>query len=116
MGVCLTPGPHSLDDMRILYGGFDFDKISTSMTINGPATQILAMYFNAAAEWAIDKFKAAKVEIRIWLWRFYFKMLSLYLAFGTWFTASKKYGSWGGVVMDCFVSFGLLRLLWVVPL
>jgi len=48
----------SVEDMRILYGGFDFTRISTSLTINGPATQILAMYMNAASDWAIDKYKA----------------------------------------------------------
>ncbi|MFS0783888.1 fused isobutyryl-CoA mutase/GTPase IcmF [Bacillus sp. 1P06AnD] len=40
----------TLDDMRILYSGFDLCHPSTSvsMTINGPAPIILAMYLNTA--------------------------------------------------------------------
>lgn len=47
----------SLDDMKILYSGFDFRCISTSMTINGPAAIILAMYFNTACDFMIDVYK-----------------------------------------------------------
>ena len=40
----------TLDDMEVLYSGFDlFDpKTSVSMTINGPAPTILAMFMNTA--------------------------------------------------------------------
>nr|MBA2319917.1 methylmalonyl-CoA mutase [Deltaproteobacteria bacterium] len=43
--------PH-LDDMKILYGGFDLvsPTTSVSMTINGPAPILLAMYFNTAID------------------------------------------------------------------
>jgi isobutyryl-CoA mutase len=49
----------SLDDMKILYGGFDFRKISTSLTINGPAPAILAMFFNTACDSLIEDYKVA---------------------------------------------------------
>ncbi len=42
----------TLDDMKDLYSGFDLcdPNTSVSMTINGPAPSILAMYFNAAID------------------------------------------------------------------
>ena len=40
----------SWEDMRLLLEGFHIHDISTSMTINGPAPIILAMYFVAAQE------------------------------------------------------------------
>ncbi|MFN7146836.1 MAG: methylmalonyl-CoA mutase family protein, partial [Myxococcota bacterium] len=50
----------SLDDMKILYGGFDLCDPSTSvsMTINGPAPILLAMYFNTAIDQQVDAFVA----------------------------------------------------------
>ncbi len=52
--------PH-LDDMKILYAGFDLcaPTTSVSMTINGPAPILLAMFFNTAIDQQIDKFVAA---------------------------------------------------------
>ena len=49
----------TLDDMKVLYGGFDLCSPSTSvsMTINGPAPSILAMFMNTAIDQNIDKFK-----------------------------------------------------------
>ncbi|WP_320047906.1 methylmalonyl-CoA mutase family protein [uncultured Ilyobacter sp.] len=38
----------SLADMEILFGGIDLGKVSTSMTINGPASVLLAMYIVVA--------------------------------------------------------------------
>ncbi|GAX88850.1 fused isobutyryl-CoA mutase/GTPase IcmF [Effusibacillus lacus] len=48
----------SLDDMKKLYAGFDLCHPSTSvsMTINGPAPIILAMYMNTAIEQQVEKF------------------------------------------------------------
>ena len=40
----------SWEDMKLLLAGFRIPDISTSMTINGPASTILAMYFVAAGE------------------------------------------------------------------
>ena len=40
----------SWEDMKLLLAGFRIPEISTSMTINGPAPIILAMYFVAAGE------------------------------------------------------------------
>ncbi|MGD8421063.1 MAG: methylmalonyl-CoA mutase family protein, partial [Gammaproteobacteria bacterium] len=50
----------TLDDMKVLYDGFDLCQPSTSvsMTINGPAPIILAMYLNAAIEQQLDRFEA----------------------------------------------------------
>ncbi|GAC1303979.1 MAG: methylmalonyl-CoA mutase family protein [Steroidobacteraceae bacterium] len=49
----------SLDDMRVLYSGFDLcaPTTSVSMTINGPAPMILAMYMNTAVDQQLQKFK-----------------------------------------------------------
>jgi len=50
----------SLDDMKKLYAGFDLCAPSTSvsMTINGPAPMILAMFMNTAVEQQVEKFVA----------------------------------------------------------
>jgi isobutyryl-CoA mutase len=49
----------TLDDMKVLYGGFDLTNPATSvsMTINGPAPTILAMFMNTAIDQNLDKFK-----------------------------------------------------------
>src|SRR3974390_546710 len=46
--------------MKALYAGFDLCAPSTSvsMTINGPAPMLLAMYFNTAIDQQLDKFAA----------------------------------------------------------
>jgi len=51
----------TLDDMKALYAGFDLcgPNTSVSMTINGPAPVILAMYFNTAIDQQLDQWKAA---------------------------------------------------------
>ena len=48
----------TLDDMKVLYGGFDLcsPTTSVSMTINGPAPSILAMFMNTAIDQNIEKF------------------------------------------------------------
>jgi methylmalonyl-CoA mutase len=50
----------TLDDLKVLYDGFDLcnPATSVSMTINGPAPSILAMFMNAAIDQNIEKFKA----------------------------------------------------------
>ncbi len=47
----------SLDDMKRLYSGFDLCSAATSvsMTINGPAPMILAMFMNAAVDQQIER-------------------------------------------------------------
>ncbi|WP_209123390.1 fused isobutyryl-CoA mutase/GTPase IcmF [Alkalihalobacillus sp. BA299] len=49
----------TLDDMKKLYAGFDLCAPSTSvsMTINGPAPIILAMFMNTAIEQQLQKFE-----------------------------------------------------------
>ncbi|MBX3420766.1 MAG: methylmalonyl-CoA mutase family protein [Pirellulaceae bacterium] len=67
----------TLEDMKVLYSGFDLTAANTSvsMTINGPAPTILAMFMNAAIDQRIDKFTAEhgreptsteQAEIRAW--------------------------------------------------
>ena len=48
----------TLEDMKVLYSGFDLcdPATSVSMTINGPAPTILAMFINTAIDQQIDKF------------------------------------------------------------
>src|SRR5256712_543136 len=48
----------TLDDMEVLYSGFDLcdPATSVSMTINGPAPTLLAMFFNTAIDQQVDKF------------------------------------------------------------
>jgi methylmalonyl-CoA mutase len=49
----------TLEDMKVLYGGFDLcdPRTSVSMTINGPAPAILAMFLNTAIDQQVDRFK-----------------------------------------------------------
>ena len=67
----------TLEDMKVLYDGFDLCNPSTSvsMTINGPAPIILAMYLNTAIQQQISKFETDNkrsptdqevAEIRSW--------------------------------------------------
>jgi methylmalonyl-CoA mutase len=67
----------TLDDMKVLYGGFDLCAPSTSvsMTINGPAPTILAMFLNTAIDQQLDAFReregreptgAEAEQIRAW--------------------------------------------------
>ena len=48
----------TLEDMKVLYSGFDLcnPATSVSMTINGPAPTILAMFLNTAIDQQIDRF------------------------------------------------------------
>jgi len=48
----------TLDDMKVLYSGFDLcdPQTSVSMTINGPAPTILAMFFNTAIDQQVERF------------------------------------------------------------
>lgn len=48
----------TLEDMKVLYSGFDLcdPATSVSMTINGPAPSILAMFMNTAIDQNIEKF------------------------------------------------------------
>ena len=49
----------SLEDVKVLYGGFDLcaPNTSVSMTINGPAPMMLAMFLNTAIDQQMDRFK-----------------------------------------------------------
>ncbi|TRZ97632.1 MAG: methylmalonyl-CoA mutase, partial [Rhodocyclaceae bacterium] len=49
----------TLDDLKVLYSGFDLcdPATSVSMTINGPAPMILAMFLNAAVDQQVEKFR-----------------------------------------------------------
>jgi methylmalonyl-CoA mutase len=68
----------TLDDMKVLFDGFDLCDPSTSvsMTINGPAPTILAMFLNTAIDQRLDRFRADEgreptadeaADIRTWV-------------------------------------------------
>ncbi|MGE3619560.1 MAG: fused isobutyryl-CoA mutase/GTPase IcmF [Acidimicrobiia bacterium] len=70
----------TLDDMKVLYGGFDLcdPTTSVSMTINGPAPTILAMFLGTAIDQRLDAFAAdhgrpptaeEAAELREWVLR-----------------------------------------------
>ncbi len=50
----------TLDDIKVLYDGFNLcdPTTSVSMTINGPAPTILAMFLNAATDQQLERFEA----------------------------------------------------------
>jgi methylmalonyl-CoA mutase len=50
----------TLDDMKVLFDGFELcaPTTSVSLTINGPAPIILSMFFNAAIDQQVDKFRS----------------------------------------------------------
>ncbi|HET7524793.1 MAG TPA: fused isobutyryl-CoA mutase/GTPase IcmF [Burkholderiaceae bacterium] len=50
----------TVDDLKVLYSGFDLcaPNTSVSMTINGPAPTILAMFMNAAVDQQLERFLA----------------------------------------------------------
>jgi len=56
----------TLDDMKKLYSGFDLcsPTTSVSMTINGPAPMILAMFMNCAIDQQVEKH--LKADPRLW--------------------------------------------------
>ncbi|MBL0713140.1 MAG: methylmalonyl-CoA mutase, partial [Desulfosarcina sp.] len=49
----------TLDDVKILYGGFELcaPATSVSMTINGPAPIVLAMFLNTAIDQQVDRYR-----------------------------------------------------------
>ena len=68
----------TLDDMKVLYSGFDLcsPNTSVSMTINGPAPTILAFFMNTAIDQQVDRFVAEnkrkpsadeQAKIRAWV-------------------------------------------------
>lgn len=68
----------TLDDMKVLYDGFDLTSPSTSvsMTINGPAPTLLAMFMNTAIDQQLERFRAdnareptadEEAKIRAWV-------------------------------------------------
>ena len=52
----------TLDDMKKLYSGFDLcaPQTSVSMTINGPAPMLLAMFMNTAIDQMVERFLRAE--------------------------------------------------------
>jgi len=68
----------TVEDMKVLYSGFDLcaPATSVSMTINGPAPAILAMFLNTAIDQRLDAFRdsrgrepdeAETAETRAWV-------------------------------------------------
>lgn len=54
VGVCGV-AVDTLQDMEILFDGIPLDKVTTSMTINGPAAVLLAMYIAVAEKQGVSK-------------------------------------------------------------
>ena len=54
----------TLDDMKVLYSGFDLcaPTTSVSMTINGPAPMILAMFMNTAIDQQVEAFRTREAR------------------------------------------------------
>src|SRR5467141_2567098 len=52
----------TLEDMKVLYSGFDLcdPATSVSMTINGPAPMILAMFMNTATDQQVERYLKAE--------------------------------------------------------
>jgi methylmalonyl-CoA mutase len=52
----------TIDDVKVLYGGFELcaPNTSVSMTINGPAPIMLAMFLNTAIDQQVDKYAEEK--------------------------------------------------------
>jgi isobutyryl-CoA mutase len=50
----------NIEDVKVLYGGFDLSapNTSVSMTINGPAPMMLAMFLNAAVDQQLENLKS----------------------------------------------------------
>jgi len=70
----------TVDDAKKLYSGFDLcdPKTSVSMTINGPAPIILAMFMNAAIDQQCEKYiTEKKIENKFFLNYNFFAYLSL---------------------------------------
>jgi methylmalonyl-CoA mutase len=55
----------TLEDVKVLYGGFDLcsPNTSVSMTINGPAPIILAMFLNTAIDQQVERFVADRGRV-----------------------------------------------------
>ncbi len=55
----------TLDDMKKLFAGFDLcdPNTSVSMTINGPAPTILAMFLNTAIDQQVDRFRSERGRV-----------------------------------------------------
>ncbi len=56
VGVCGV-AIDTLKDMEVLFQGIPLDKVTTSMTINGPASILLAMYLEVAEQQGADQKK-----------------------------------------------------------
>ncbi|MDL5158535.1 fused isobutyryl-CoA mutase/GTPase IcmF [Actinomycetospora termitidis] len=54
----------TLDDMKVLYSGFDLTSPTTSvsMTINGPAPTVLAFFLNTAIDQVVDTYRSEHGE------------------------------------------------------
>ncbi len=57
----------SLEDVKVLYSGFDLcaPNTSVSMTINGPAPMMLAMFLNTAIDLQVHRFEDEKLDLHL---------------------------------------------------
>ena len=56
VGICGV-AVSSLKDMEVLFDGIPLDKVTTSMTINGPAAMLLAMYMAVGDKQGVSREK-----------------------------------------------------------
>ena len=77
VGVCGV-AVSSLKDMEILFDGIPLDKVTTSMTINGPASMLLAMYIAIGDKQGVPRGKLGGTTQNDMLKEFYAQKLCIF--------------------------------------
>lgn len=77
VGVCGV-AVSSLKDMEILFDGIPLDKVTTSMTINGPAAMLLAMYIAIGDKQGVPRGKLGGTTQNDMLKEFYAQKLCVF--------------------------------------
>jgi len=77
VGICGV-AVSSLKDMEILFDGIPLDKVTTSMTINGPASMLLAMYIAIGDKQGVPRGKLGGTTQNDMLKEFYAQKLCIF--------------------------------------
>ena len=77
VGICGV-AVSSLKDMEILFDGIPLDKVTTSMTINGPASMLLAMYIAIGDKQGVPRGKLGGTSQNDMLKEFYAQKLCIF--------------------------------------
>jgi len=77
VGICGV-AVSSLKDMEILFDGIPLDRVTTSMTINGPASMLLAMYVAIADKQGVSRRKLGGTTQNDMLKEFYAQKLCIF--------------------------------------